>query len=111
MFGLFDRTGEKVIEELFMSLLEEFNVRDLDFAVRENISLLEQTLQYRPHVLRMAERMAKQFNGCKEYVTTENVMIWLNRRRYDFYASLILDGGRKRWLGIQVEQFKKYLWE
>ena len=115
MFGLFkkfgDRLGKEVIEKFFISMIEELTIKDLELAVNENISLLSQAHLCNPRGLSFAEKMAKQFNGQKDLLTLENVLVWTKERREDLYWRFINDLAARSWLDSQVAQFKSFLWE
>lgn len=111
MFDIFNKVGETLIEKMFLDMLKDFSTEDLGDAVKNNTSLLDETTKYRPWILRTGERLAKQFNSYKDFVTTENVLIWLKQKRFDFYFTIISDPKKKAWLDKQVEEVCKFLFD
>jgi len=109
MFSIFDKIGEKAVEKIFLGMLEEFTIKDLDAAVANNVNLLDETAKCRPSALALAERLAKQFQGQEKHLNTENVMKWIREKRFDFYMSIMKDRKRYIWLDRQVKEIRAFL--
>jgi hypothetical protein len=109
-FDILDKAGEKTVERIFLSLLEEFKAEDIDTAVKEDISLLDNTANFRPKTLALAERLAKQFNGQQKHLTFDNVMLWLSEKREDFYFRIRFNMEAQKWLERQIKEIKEFLW-
>ena len=111
MFDFIDKTAEKFIERFFLGLIEPFDREDLEEAVKNNTSLLDETVKYNPGALALAENMAKRFNGCSQHLTTSNVLEWIKNKRYELYFGIISNPKAKSWLDSQIREFKTYLFE
>ncbi|MHA1852557.1 MAG: hypothetical protein ACTSUF_03510 [Candidatus Heimdallarchaeaceae archaeon] len=109
MFDVLNKTAEKFIEKFFLNLIEPFDREDLEIAVKNNISLLDETAKYNPGALALGENLAKRFNGCSHLLTTENVLKWIKDKRYELYFCFVSDKKAYDWLDRQVKEFKTYL--
>ncbi len=107
--GIGDKVGEHFIETFFISMIEGFTIKDLELAVRENISLLDQTQLCNPRSLAFAGKIAKKFSGCSVHLTLENVMDWTREKRNDLYWHFLKDPVAKAWLNRNVLEFKSFL--
>ena len=109
MFDIIDEAGEAVFERLFLQLLDQFDREDLDDAVRRDVSLLDETVEGNPRALAVAEVAAKRFRGHAHLLTTDNVLSWLKKKRYELYFAFMSDPKARAWLMRQVDEFRLYL--
>jgi len=105
---MLERTIQKFIERLFLKTIEPFDKEDLEEAVEENISLLEQASEHRPGLLQTGRELARAFQGCGKYLTPQNVLIYLEEKRPDFYQKIEDNPKIMRWFRRQVSDFKRF---
>jgi len=109
LFGsAFEKLGGRVVESLFLGLIEDFGPEDVDEAVEENINLLELTSKERPRVLATSERLARQFKSYSKYLTFDNVMLWLKKRRPKLYNHIEQNPEARSWLKGQVKAIRHF---
>jgi len=109
IFGIVDDMSEKAMEKMFLQLIDGLNREDLDMAVKENLSLLDQTALCNPRALSMAERLAKRFSGQEHLLTTENVLKWIKEKRYELYFGIISNPKARKWFESQIREFREFL--
>ena len=111
MFDFINGASEAVLERFFLQLLNPFDREDLDEAVRNDVSLLDETVKGNPKSLAIAEGAAKRFRGQAHMLTTENVLGWLKEKRYELYFAFISDPRARAWIDRQISEFREYLFE
>ena len=111
MFDFINDAGDAVFERFFLQLLDGFDREDLDDAIRNDVSLLDETAKYNPKALAVAEGAAKRFRSQIQLLTTMNVLGWLKEKRYELYFAFISDQKSRVWLERQISEFRTYLWD
>ena len=111
MFDIIDSASEAILERFFLQVMKPFDREDMDDAIKNNVSLLDETVKGNPKALAIAEGAAKRFRGQAHMLTTENVLGWLKDKRYELYFGIVSDPKAKRWMNRQISEFKAYLFE
>lgn len=109
MFDWVDSASEKTIEKLFIKLLEDFDTDDLEYATKNNVSLILLTQKHKPKLLNIASSLASNFKNQGHLLTIDNVMKWLEMKRRDFWFKIILDEKKRDWLAKQVYDYRVFL--
>jgi len=109
MFDFINGASEAVLERFFLQLLDGFDREDMDEAVRNDVSLLDETAKHNPRALAVAERAAQRFGGQSHLLTTNNVLKWIKTKRYELYFGIVSDPKARKWLDRQISEFRAYL--
>lgn len=98
-----------VIESTVLNLIARFKENDLDYAVKNNIRLVELIVQFLPPMLTKTIRMSSAlYRNQSNLLTTENILRWLDISRPDFARAIRQSQERKRWLEKQIHDIKRY---
>ena len=109
MFDLVNTASEKIIEKLFLDIINDFTSSDLSWAVNENASLLLLTEKNSPKLLKTASRLARGFRGQGHHLNSTNMMIWLEEKRKDLWLPIKISPRKRVWMQKQIEDFRRFL--
>jgi hypothetical protein len=106
-----DNIAEKFIQNFFLNTIKPFGVLELKTAVSDNISLLDEAIKHNPGSISLAAKIAKQFSGQSNLLTTENVLKWISDKRNDLYFAFICNRNSYLWLDRNVREFREFLFK
>lgn len=108
---MIEEIGEKVVEKIFLDLISEFSVDDLEYAVKHGIYLLDLAQENNSKLLSVGSNLARMFRGQSNLLTTENVLMWLCEKRKDMFGAIAVDRNKYIWLDRNVNEIKTFLFD
>ena len=98
---------KELVKKIFSKIVNAIYEDDLlDYAVEENIALVDLVEEYYPKIIKLARKIAKNKPHLLDSLTFEKTMDYLRRKHPEVYLR-IKEKGYEDWVRDQIILFKK----
>lgn len=98
------------ILDLFVSKISEFSVKDLEYAIQNDVSISKLLIEHESKLIRLGKLYALLKKKEKDLLTLENIILLLEMKRPDMASYMKSSRKNLIWLNRQIEEIKRLLW-
>ena len=98
-----------ILERLILSQVSKYKEKELKFAIKNNVSLANLVLSYRPEIVKLAMSLSSIYKPENGILSMDNVMKYMQEKRPDLSKVILESRANYRWLETQFFEIKRLL--
>jgi len=99
-------------EWLILKAIEEYTPEDVENAITNDVSIVEPIINFvngNSLASIIARYFIMKYLGLCDQLTTDNVLLWLEKRRKDIYSTIVNNPRGRGWLTRNVDGLRRAL--